>query len=83
MDIRENKEYQKLFEKWNRLTNIITYNEATPENFRECAKLSKELAEMMEGKEQCFANCAKYRNRQCDPRHGDDCLECTVFERME
>jgi len=80
--IQETNEYQELFEKWNKLANKITYLEPTAENFKELAGLSKELAEMIEDKEQSFRNCAKYRNAQCDPRHGDDCLECPVFEMV-
>ncbi len=83
MPIQETKKYQELFQKWNKLANKITYHEPTHENFRELANLSNELAEMIDGNNepQSFRTCAKYRNAQCDPRHGDDCLECMVFER--
>jgi len=51
MPIQETPEYRELFQKWNKLANKITYLEPTPENFRELAKLSENLADMI-GEEQ-------------------------------
>ena len=47
--IQENKDFHSLYETWNRLANKITYLEITPENLRELAKMSEEMARMIEG----------------------------------
>ena len=70
MLIQETKEYQELFQTWNKLANKITYLEPTPENFRELAKSSNELAQMIVryNEPPSVSTCARYRNAQCDPR---------------